>query len=443
MTTGSAGRLWTQGGQEGSLYDCAVAAAMRVAIFGVFEFDLRALELRKQGRLVRLGHQPALALALLVRRAGDVVTREELQLAIWGTDTFVDFETGLSACINQVRTALGDRAASPRFVETLPRRGYRFLADVRAIGPVLDAPSDRDDRTTVEAGSAPTRREAVHSERLAAPPASGTSGPAGRRLAAVGAALVLTIAATAAWFTGGRGNAPIPVVAVLPVEAGSGSDLDEPARLMTEAIIGRLATAAQSRARVLSRLHTAGLRAEGRGLDAIHALGATYFVDVTVRPAGALVRVHAKLAHESGWILWTIDHDLPPADLLAQAPRLADRIADEVAHEIVAPPGRADSRLLTPAGAEALATARDQRIRGEITRAVRTFEDAVRLLPHHPAAWTGLGDAALQAVRDGHLDRAAGMARADAAARTALRIDPDYAAARDLRRRLAALRQPG
>src|SRR5271168_5037049 len=96
--------------------------------FGVFELDLRAGELRKYGLKVRLQEQPFQILAMLVEHPGEVVTREELQRKLWPADTFVDFDHGLNKAINKIREALGDSAESPRFVETLPRRGYRFLA---------------------------------------------------------------------------------------------------------------------------------------------------------------------------------------------------------------------------------------------------------------------------------------------------------------------------
>jgi DNA-binding winged helix-turn-helix (wHTH) protein/sugar lactone lactonase YvrE len=96
--------------------------------FGIFEVDLRNCELRKGGVLVKLQQQPFRVLALLVSRPGDVVTREELRDQIWGGDTFVDFDQGMNFCIKQIRVALGDQADTPRYVETLPRRGYRFIA---------------------------------------------------------------------------------------------------------------------------------------------------------------------------------------------------------------------------------------------------------------------------------------------------------------------------
>lgn len=102
--------------------------------FGVFEVDLRAGELRKQGVRTRLQEQPLQVLLLLLARPGDVVTREELREKLWPADTFVDFEHSLNAAVKRLRDALGDSAENPRFIETLPRRGYRFLLPVEDPG---------------------------------------------------------------------------------------------------------------------------------------------------------------------------------------------------------------------------------------------------------------------------------------------------------------------
>src|ERR1700746_1676815 len=99
--------------------------------FGVFELDLRAGELRKHGMRVRLQEQPFQVLAMLLEHYGEVVTREELQKRLWLADTFVDFDHGLNKAISKIREALGDSAESPRFVGTVARRGYRFLAEVK------------------------------------------------------------------------------------------------------------------------------------------------------------------------------------------------------------------------------------------------------------------------------------------------------------------------
>ena len=89
--------------------------------FGVFEFDSETRELRKNGRAAALEPQPAKALALLLSRAGEVVTREELRDAVWGKDTHVDFDRGMAYCLSQIRTALGDSGDNPRFVQTIPK----------------------------------------------------------------------------------------------------------------------------------------------------------------------------------------------------------------------------------------------------------------------------------------------------------------------------------
>jgi cholera toxin transcriptional activator len=106
------------------------SSAGRVIRFGVFEADLAAGELRKNGRKVRLQGQPFHMLALLLERPGEVVTREELRQKLWPADTFVDFDHSLNTAIKKVREALGDSASSPLYIETLARRGYRFLAAV-------------------------------------------------------------------------------------------------------------------------------------------------------------------------------------------------------------------------------------------------------------------------------------------------------------------------
>ena len=98
--------------------------------FGTFEFDSETSELRRNGRVIALEPQPAKALTLLLSKPGEVVTREELKAAVWGSETHVDFDRGIAYCISQVRTALSDNAENPRFVQTLPRVGFKFIAPV-------------------------------------------------------------------------------------------------------------------------------------------------------------------------------------------------------------------------------------------------------------------------------------------------------------------------
>src|SRR2546430_2687231 len=94
--------------------------------FGIFDFDPETRELRREGQTVRLQAQPAQVLEVLLQHAGEVVSRDTLRLAIWGTETFVDFDRGLNFCIAQIRAALGDSADSPRFIRTVPKKGYQF-----------------------------------------------------------------------------------------------------------------------------------------------------------------------------------------------------------------------------------------------------------------------------------------------------------------------------
>ena len=125
--------------------------------FGVFEVDLRAVELRKQGVRIRLQEQPFRVLTVLMQRPGEVVTREELRNQNWPPDTFVDFDNSLNTAINKLRDALGDSADNPRFIETLPRRGYRFLVPV----------TNSDQKETVSAG--PTVQPRAHYWKVALP----------------------------------------------------------------------------------------------------------------------------------------------------------------------------------------------------------------------------------------------------------------------------------
>jgi DNA-binding winged helix-turn-helix (wHTH) protein/TolB-like protein len=106
--------------------------------FGVFEFDAETLELRRQGAIVHLQSQPARVLACLIQNSDRTVTREELRAETWGNETFVDFERGLNFCISQIRAALGDDSAHPIYIQTLPKRGYQFIAPVESISSEIE-----------------------------------------------------------------------------------------------------------------------------------------------------------------------------------------------------------------------------------------------------------------------------------------------------------------
>jgi len=182
----------------------------RVVRFGTFELDLDAGVLHRHGRRVPLQEQPARILGLLVRRPGELVTREELRQLVWTDDTFVEFDASLNAAITKIRRALGDSASAPRFIETVPKRGYRFLADVQELQP--------------GSGSAPG---AVAPPAATAPPSAASSDIEARRswtdLSRRYKAALLGIVAAAVlggWllFAGSARRSPAPLVRSLTVQ---------------------------------------------------------------------------------------------------------------------------------------------------------------------------------------------------------------------------------
>ena len=131
-------------------------SATRLVRFGVFEVDLRSGELRKKGARIRLQGQPFLLLVTLLKQQGEVITRDELRGTLWPDGTFINFDHSLGTALNKLREVLGDSAANPRFIETLPRRGYRFIAPIEAVGEspappsVSEIPPVRQDSATDE-----------------------------------------------------------------------------------------------------------------------------------------------------------------------------------------------------------------------------------------------------------------------------------------------------
>src|SRR5688572_27207125 len=188
--------------------------------FGPFSFEPASGELRRQGTPLRLQPQPARVLAILVTRAGEVVSRDDLRLQIWPEGTYVDFERGLNFCIAQIRSALGDSADSPRFIETLPKRGYRFVAPVTRPGPIA-VPVSSGQRTTGYGQRTLSRRGLTVAVILL--------------LLAIGAG----VAALAR-----RGNPHAPIrVAVVPFDNETGdTDYDRIAGGVADATVARLAT---------------------------------------------------------------------------------------------------------------------------------------------------------------------------------------------------------
>jgi Tol biopolymer transport system component/DNA-binding winged helix-turn-helix (wHTH) protein len=180
--------------------------------FGVFELDLRSGELRKAGARLKLSDQPFQILAALLERPGQLVTRDELRQRLWPADTFVDFEHGLNAAVKRLRETLGDTADAPRFIETVPRRGYRFIA------PLAPAGEQAHQEGSPPLGVDPARASAP------IPRPVGRSGPRSpwRLRVSLGAAGILLLAAAAAWQVRPPARPGQPAMRVVPLTALSG-----------------------------------------------------------------------------------------------------------------------------------------------------------------------------------------------------------------------------
>src|SRR5262245_20927093 len=239
-------------------YNCGMranASEKAVIRFDIFELELKSGELRRDGALVKLQPQPFRALAFLANRAGQVVTREEIQREIWGDEIFVDYEQGVNFCIKQIRAALGDDAQAPRFIETLARRGYRFIAPVER----SEENSSRDN------GLAVAPPGAVISPPGTVPdPSANSAAVSAPRLrtgafliAAIIVAVILTPAGYVIW-QGREKKAIQPagkiILAVLPFENLSGDpEQDYFSDGLTEEMITRLGRLQPQRLGVIAR----------------------------------------------------------------------------------------------------------------------------------------------------------------------------------------------
>jgi len=383
----------------------------RLVRFGAFELDLQSGELRKRGLRTRLTPQSFQVLVLLLEHRGEVVTREALRQRLWPADTFVDFDMGLSSAVKKLREALGDSAENPRFVETVPRRGYRFIA---AIEP---APAPTPDRVT--------RRSWVWRSPAA--------------LAVVVAALVaLEAGGGRRWlarsFASPAGSGPIKSIAVLPLENLSGDPAqDYFVDGMTDALITELAQIA--RLRVISRTSMMQYRATRKPLPEIaRELNVEAVVEGTVVRAGARVRVTAQLIHApTDRHLWARSYDRELRDVLALQEELARAIAQAVQVE-VRPEERwrlSQAAAVDPEAYESYLKGRFYwRMRGRenLLKATGFFQQAIAKDPGYAPAYSGLSDAYRQSDQDGVAPGEC-MPKAEAAARQALALDDTLAEA--------------
>ena len=370
----------------------------RVIRFGAFELDVHSGELRKQGRKTRLTPQSFQVLLLLLEHRGDVVT--------------LDFDMGLSSAVKKLREALGDSAENPRFVETLPRRGYRFIAGTAVPGEEPATPSPP--------ASLPARR----SRAWRAPVA----------VAVLAAALVGLIAGGERWLSRSLATAAAPVeiksIAVLPLENLSGDAAqDYFVDGMTDALITELAQI--SRLRVISRTSVMQYRTTRKPLPEIaRELNVEAVVEGTVLRVGQRVRITAQLIHApTDRHLWARSYDRELTDVLALQAEVARAIAQAVQVEV-----RPEERRRTavePDAYEAYLKGRfywSMRGRENLLTAAGYFQQAITEDPAYALAFSGLSDTYRQFDQYGVAPGEC-MPKAEAAARKALDLDDTLAEA--------------
>ena len=359
--------------------------------FGAFELDIKTGELRKGGAVMSLPPQPFRILVLLASNAGQLVTREAIRQQIWGAETFVDFEQGLNFAINKIRATLGDNAETPRYIETLPRRGYRFIAAV-------EAPSDR---FTVPAGASSTP-SAMPSKDILVGRLDGVVFQKDSRVwktVAVGVTLVLVLSGVALWWARarpGRNPAVVPQVrslVVLPLQNLSGDpSQDYFASGVTEELTTRLAQIPSLR--VVSRTsseHYSGLKkttseiAKELGVDAI--------VEGAVERSGQRIRISAQLIYApADRHLWAQSYDRDLRDVLELQQDISVAIAQEIQRKLKDSTGpSAHSHTVSPEAFDLYLRARyhSNRItRDDTEKAIALLEKATALDPSFAQAFS-------------------------------------------------------
>jgi TolB-like protein/DNA-binding winged helix-turn-helix (wHTH) protein/Tfp pilus assembly protein PilF len=383
--------------------------------FGIFEVDLASGELRKQGVRIKLQEQPFQALVALLQRPGEVLTREELQKQLWPTDTVVDFDRGLNRAINRVREALGDDADNPRFIETLPQRGYRFLAQVETFA-VEHTPSPLSPETGPGPTGGPHRIER-------------------RGLLAIAGGLISVPLLYLGYRLLRLPSKRIESIAVLPLENLSGNPAqDYFSDGMTDELIGEIARIGSLR--VISR--TSSMRYKGGARKSLPQIARELNVDAilegTVVQSGRRVRITAQLirAQDDRHVL-SEQYEGDLTDILALQGDVARAIARQV--EIKLTPGEQTSLTRTdPIKPEAY----EAYLKGEfflhkslsgILKSIEFFKQAIELDPLFAGARAGLAEALCYAGIFQFRPSAETYPEARAAALKALELDPSNAGA--------------
>ncbi len=408
------------------------ASGGQVFRFGVFQADARSGELFKHGLRIRLQDQPFQVLLALIESPGEVVTREDLRKRLWPDNTYVDFDHSLNIAINKLRDALGDAAGNPRFIETLSRRGYRFLAPVQATAE--DPPA-----ATRSSGTAPP------------PPSPGRTAAGGWTRAVILATALLAALAGARWLAPrilGSGPPRQPhrqMLAVLPFEnltqdAGQEYFING----LTEEIIAQLGRMRAARLGVIARTSVQQYRGAQKPVAQIgRELNVDYVLEGSVRlmrarpgqhPADR-VRIAVQLVKAADQVqLWSEQFEREVADVFAIQTDVARRVADSLALELLPAEEAALGRAATAdmAAYEAYLRGRfywNRRTEEDFLKGVVYFEDAIRRDPKYAQAYAGLADCYNLLGGYGFQPAVRAFPQAQAAAARALELNPALAEA--------------
>src|SRR6202795_257336 len=365
-----------------------------VVRFGTYEVSFQSGEVRKAGLRIRVQQQPMKLLETLLERPGEVVAREELRRRIWPNESFGDFDQALNIAIAKLRSALGDSAENQRFIETLPKRGYRFIADVS----VLDADA-RPKRPEPVAEDLPAT-EPEHTPQGAVLPVTPNRRLWLTRGGIVALALVLSLSILSVWLFRSRSSAPAGIrsLAVLPLENLSGdASQNYFADGMTDELITDLAQI--SALRVISRTSVMAYKGARKPLPQIaRELNVDAVVEGTVLRSGDEVRITAQLIEAStDKHLWSQSYEGELRDTLALQNKVASAIADQIRISLTPQEQAAlkNVRVVNPEAYESYLKGRyfwNKRTADGLKVALAYFNQAIEEDPKYPQAYSGLAD---------------------------------------------------
>jgi|HubBroStandDraft_6_1064221.scaffolds.fasta_scaffold01069_10 TolB-like protein/DNA-binding winged helix-turn-helix (wHTH) protein/Tfp pilus assembly protein PilF len=414
----------------GAMEDVSLKGIYR---FGLFKADLASGTLSRQGERVKLQEQPFRVLALLLERADQVVTREELRQTLWSEDTYVEFEGSLNAALKRVRYALRDSPDNPTFIETIPKRGYRFIAPVEYVEPASGA----EQSLPAVAGTS-----IVSSAVAAVSPAH--SVPARkRRPIAAGVAAVVFVAVVLAFVLNLGGirekwikpapaqSRTISSLAVLPLEDLSS---DPAQQYFADGITDELITdlAQISNLKVISRTSTIQYKGTKKSIPEIgRALRVDAIIEGTVERDANRVRIRVQLIDSAtDRHLWARSYDRELRDVLLLQSEAARDIADEIRGQVAAsPPNTAVATPVNPDAYEAYLKGRyflNKRSPEGMQTGSGYFEQAIARDPQFALAYAGLADC-YSLLGSDVLPASVASAKARAAALKALELDPSIA----------------